>query len=122
MKSRREATGVVVHAPLPEIGKKAFRSAAWFFRPNEVAWIYVKRDRQLAEHSNAGRYLGTLDLPDVTRTDAGAMRQLLLRQLLVMTRLTQVYGHDLLEVHDMDGTCLGIIVPGTIVPIFARLW
>jgi hypothetical protein len=44
------------------------------------------------------------------------MRQLFLRQILVMTRPTQVHRHDLLEVHGSDGACIGMIVPGTIIP------
>ncbi len=37
-----------------------------------------------------------------------------------MTYPTQVDRHDLLEIHDVSGTEIGRIVPGTIVPIRFR--
>jgi hypothetical protein len=34
-----------------------------------------------------------------------------------MTQPTQIDRHDLLEIHGNDGADIGIIVPGTIIPI-----
>lgn len=63
-------------------------SASWFGLANEIAGIGVERFRHPAKNAHACRNIGALDLTDVARTDAGAICQLLLRQLLVMAQPT----------------------------------
>ena len=90
--------------------------ATWPDSTDQVTWINAEGGCQLAQHRDAGRPVGGFEFSDVASTKAGSMRQLFLRQLLVMTHPTQLYGHDLLEVHGSDGAYSGFIVPGTIVP------
>lgn len=71
----------------------------------------------LAKHGDTGRHVTALDGADVAHAEASAMGQFLLRQLLVMARLTQISRHNLLEIHDKMGTSIGTIVLGMIVPI-----
>jgi hypothetical protein len=44
-----------------------------------------------------------------------------LRHSFRMTQPTQIDRHDLLEIHGDDGADIGIIVPGTILPIRPRV-
>jgi hypothetical protein len=91
-----------------------------FQRPrslHQIAGLDAKRIRDLTKHCHAGRYVASLDRADVSHAKACSVRQLLLRQLLVVACLTQVSRHDLFEIHDKRGISIGTVVLGMIVPI-----
>jgi len=56
----------------------------------------------LTEHGDARRHIGALDSTYVARTKAGSVGKFFLRQPSVMTDSTQIYRHDLFEVHGQD--------------------
>lgn len=86
----------------------------------QFAWVYSQRTRELSKYRDTRRYIAALDCAHIARAQAGAVGQLLLRYLSVMTCPTQIPRHDLLEIHGAMGTRIGMIVLGTIVPIRAR--
>src|SRR6185437_4877633 len=86
-------------------------------RPYQFSRFHLERLRDPAEHGDARRDVGALDPTDVPGAQPGPLGQFLLRHLFRMTQPTQIDRHDLLEIHGDDGADIGIIVPGTIIPI-----
>lgn len=90
--------------------------------PQELGRIDGQRVGDLTQHRDAGRHVGPFDRPDIAGAQSGAGGQLFLRNFLVMTYTTQIDRHGLFEIHDLRGTCIGMIVPGTIIPIRSEMW
>lgn len=86
----------------------------------QLAGLDLKSIGDAPQHGHAGGYVAALDAADITHTQARAVCEFFLRQLLFMTYPTQIPRHDLFEIHEQRGTSIGTIILGTIVPIRVR--
>ena len=88
---------------------------------HQLGRLHLQRFGYLTQHRDARRHVGALDRANVPGAQPGPFGQFFLRHSFRMTQPTQIDRHDLLEIHGDDGADIGIIVPGTIVPIRPRV-
>ncbi len=81
-----------------------------------------ERIGELSEHGDACGNVGSLDCTDVACAEPRPFGQIFLRQFPILAGSTQIRRHDLFEIHGERGAEIGMIIPGTIVPIRRASW